>query len=57
MNAEPAGAREAKRMTIGDAALASGTDTAPGNRKALAARNAMKTGLIFVIGFSLGGGQ
>jgi hypothetical protein len=55
MNPEPAGARDAKRMTIGDAAFACGVDTAPGNKKALTARSATKTGLILLMGFSLRG--
>jgi hypothetical protein len=54
MKPEPEGAREAKRMMMGDAALASGTDTAPGNKKALTARNATKACLILLMDLSLG---
>jgi hypothetical protein len=41
-------------MMIGDAAFACGTETAPGNVKALAARSATKTGLILLMVYSLG---
>jgi hypothetical protein len=54
MNPEPGGAREAKRMMIGDAAFACGTDTAPGNKKALAARSAMKACLVLLMICSMG---
>jgi hypothetical protein len=54
MNPEPGGARDAKRMMIGDAALARGTDTAPGSRKALTARSAMKRCFTWLTNVSLG---
>jgi hypothetical protein len=54
MNPEPGGARDAKRMMIGDAAFACGTDTAPGNKNALTARSAMKRCLNWLMVFSTG---
>jgi hypothetical protein len=54
MKPEPGGAKDAKRMMIGDAAFACGVDTAPGNRKALAARSATNACLVLFIVFSLG---
>jgi hypothetical protein len=41
-------------MMIGDAAFACGTDTAPGNKKALAARSAMKACLVLLMICSMG---
>jgi hypothetical protein len=41
-------------MMIGDAAFACGMDTAPGNKKALAARSAMKACLVLLMIYSMG---
>jgi hypothetical protein len=51
MKPEPAGARDANRMMIGEAALACGAETAPGKRKALTARSAIEACFIrFLVG-------
>ncbi|MBT8468305.1 MAG: hypothetical protein HKN10_11490 [Myxococcales bacterium] len=49
MKPEPAGASEAKRMTIGPSALTGGADTAPGNKNELAARTKIKGERIFIM--------
>ena len=49
MKAEPGGASDAKRMMVGEAAPASGTETAPGTSSAAAANKAIKVLCNFVI--------
>jgi hypothetical protein len=49
MKPEPAGAREAKRMMMGPAALACGAETAPGSKNALAARKKIRGEHVFVM--------
>jgi hypothetical protein len=50
MNGEPEGTIDAKRITMGPSALACGTDTEPGNKKAPAAKIRTKRVLAWVMG-------
>ena len=56
MNAEPGGARDAKRMMVADEAFAWRTGTAPGSMKAPKARAVMKKCLALLMALSYGEG-